>query len=109
MKLYTITADKSSIHLLCEAETKKGIERENPLGPFSIGDNSKETWALAAAIMQHYFGASPNDPVAIAEAEKRTIPFMEAFLLHHQMDNGAKFEISSDVIDKWIAISGVRP
>jgi hypothetical protein len=136
MKLYTITRmPDSSLQLHAEEEVidraKNGfpngshieseitslVNRSSFQSPdlpasgtvaFDIGNSSLGTQALAAKIMQHYYGATAADPGATAEAERRTKPFMEAFLLSHQMSPGAKFEISSEILDRFFSIPPVR-
>lgn len=103
--MYTITRQKDGLHLLCEAETRKGIVSESPAGKFDSGNASKETKALALAIATHYFGASPSDLPATAEAQRRAEPLMYAFLSHHKLPVGAKLELSSEVIDRFFSLS----
>lgn len=106
MKLYTIQRVKDGLLLTCEGLNKKNqVEKSVPEGPFDIGNASKETKALALAIMSHYYGASPSDPGATAEAQRKAGPFQDAFLLAHSMPLNAKYEISSDVIDRFFALS----
>lgn len=109
MKNYLITRrPDGTLHLLAQEQTKKGIVNTEMPGnasfdvKFDIGNFSKESEALAFAIMLHYYGASATDIAALAEAKRKTGPFLSAFLAHHQMPNpGAQYEISSDVIDRW--------
>ena len=102
MKNYIIQRTKDGLLLICESLNKKGqVEKFVPSGPFEIGDASRESLALAAAIMTHYFG---SDAPAQAEVRRKTLPFLNGFLGHHKMALGATYEISSDVIDRWASL-----
>lgn len=113
MKQYTLTRIPSgTLELRAQAEVydkdKKGrtvgshIETETTSSGYDSGNASDQTKALAAAIVNHYMGAA-NDPGVAVEAQHRIKPFMEAFLLHHQMPLGARLEISSNVLDNFFA------
>jgi hypothetical protein len=103
MKLYSLNRSFDSVlHLLCEAQTKSGVVSEAPAGKFDIGNASKETKALALAIMSHYYG---TDPAAQAEAQRKAQPFMNAFLISHSMPPGAKYEIPDSVIDRFFSLN----
>jgi hypothetical protein len=104
VKCYLIqrTVD-GKLRLTCQALVKGKVVETFPAGPFSIGDASKKTKALALEIMRHYYGASEGkgDPGAEYEAQRKAEAFLGAFLIHHAMPPGAQYEISSDVIDRW--------
>ena len=104
MKCYLITRlPDGTLRLLCQEIVQSGPQKgqlveTRPAGPFDTGNSSKETKALASAIMSHYFGA---DPAAAAEAQRKVEPFLNAFLLTHRMPEPGSYEISGDVIDRF--------
>ncbi len=108
MKLYTVTRTARGIQ--CQVNDNAAGPKHNGnvvvalAGKFSTGDASKETQALAAAIMEHYFDASPSDPGAAAEAQRKTKAFLDGFLLHHKLPAGGRLVISSDVIDRFFSL-----
>ena len=105
MKNYVVTKTKNGILLTCEALVKGKVIRTVPNGPFSIGDKSEQSTALAAAIMEHYYGVTPTDPAAKAEADRQAKPFFDAFLAHHKLTAlNSSLEISSDAIDRFFAL-----
>lgn len=103
MKLYTLTRKADGVHLFAETALRNGGILREKSGPLDIGSNSPLTQTLALAIMNHYYGAKPEDPAATAEAQRRAAPFLGAFLIHHRMQVGDFYEISSDVIDSFIS------
>lgn len=106
MKCYLLSRGMDSIlRLCCQALVKGKLVETFPAGPFDIGNGSKETQALALAILLHYYGAP--DAGAEDEAQRKKQPFLEAFLLTHSMPSGAKLEISSDVIDRFVFLSQI--
>jgi hypothetical protein len=98
VKCYLIQRVRDGLLLTCEALVKGQVVKSVPAGPFDAGNASKETKALAVAILTHYYGGGQ------AEAQRRAEPFMYAFLMHHAMPPGARLEISSETIDRWIAL-----
>jgi hypothetical protein len=68
-----------------------------------IGNASKETKHLAERMMEHYYGAA-NDPGAAAEVQRKVKPFLDAFLLHHELKPGGRLVISSDVLDRFFSL-----
>jgi hypothetical protein len=104
MKNYLIRRLKDgTLHLLAQAQTKKGLVDTEIVGQFDIGDATVGAHALALEIMVHYFG---SDVAGAAEAARKADAFMWAFLAHHRMDEpGATYEVSSDVIDSFLARS----
>jgi hypothetical protein len=104
VKTYTIQRTRDGLLLTCE-ELKKGkVIKAVPSGPFDIGNASEKTKALASAVMSHYMGVTPQDFGAIAEAKRRTKPFLDAFLLHHKLPLNGRIVISSDVIDRFFSL-----
>jgi hypothetical protein len=71
---------------------------------YDIGNDSKETASLALAIMRHYYGATDEDAAAEVEAERKAPRFLAAYLLNHQMPPGSKYEISSDILDRFFSL-----
>ncbi len=103
MKCYVISrSPDGKLKLLCQSLVKGKLIEMFPAGPFDIGNSSKETKALALAILRHYYGASLTDLPAEEEAQRKVEAFAGAFLAHHSMPPGAQYEISSDVLDRWI-------
>jgi hypothetical protein len=112
VKNYIITRTATgALELVAEAEVidkdskgrSVGTHIDTAIAPstagFDIGNDSMGTFKLATFIMQHYMGAGGQD-----EAARRTKPFMEAFLIHHQLPPGARLEISSDVLDRFFSL-----
>lgn len=116
MKLYTLTqratlelkADKEVIDRDERVKSKpvigSHIESEITSEGYDIGAATDGTKKLAATIMAHYYDVTPTDPGAAAEAERKTVSFMEAFLLPHAMKPGARYQISSEVLDHFFAL-----
>lgn len=105
MKCYLIFRDaKGKVTLLCQAIVKGKLVETWPAGPFSVGDTSPETQALALAITSHYYDASVNDPVALAEAQRRAPKFMNAFLVSENVRPGGRLEIPSSVMDRFFSM-----
>jgi hypothetical protein len=120
VKLYTLTRiPGGALELRAEAEVidkdskgrsiGKHIETEITSEGYDTGNASDETKALAAKIMEHYYGAvgakGEVDAGAAAEAMRREKPFLDGFLVHHNMPLGAKYEISSDVLDRFFSLT----
>ena len=107
MKQYTISRDlHGNLSLLCEAEIPelRNGKKTGRLLVLNHAESAKEVSDFAPSIMCHYYGASPTDPGATAEAKRKTIPFMEGFLLSANIPPGGKLEISSEVIDKFMEL-----
>lgn len=102
MKCYIIIRVRDGILFTCESLDKRGQVVRYKASGFEIGCSSNKALALATAILSHYYG---NDPTAQAEAQRKTKPFLEAFLLHHNLPLNGKLEISSDVIDRFFALA----
>jgi hypothetical protein len=113
VKLYTITRTRNGV--TCQANDNAAGPKHNGnvtqqlAGKFSIGDASQATKALASAIMVHYMGATPQDPGATAEAQRRTKPFLDAYLLHHKLPLNGRLVISSDVMDRFFSLAASLP
>jgi hypothetical protein len=112
VKLYTLIRIPSGpLELRAQAEVidkdKKGrsigshIETHITSVGYDTGAMTAGTLNLAAAIMMHYYGATDEDPGAMAEAQRQIKRFLEAFLLHQTIKPGARLEISSDVLDRF--------
>ena len=102
MTNYIITQTPKGIVLTCEALDAKGqVVRTTPLGPFEVGARSLDSMRLALAIADHYFGASPSDPGATAEANRQAPRILDAFLLPVRLLPGATFELSGDVLNRF--------
>ncbi len=105
MKCYIISKDAAGkVTLLAQALIRGQLQEQTFAGPFDTGNSSLSTKALAFTILCHYFGATPGDPAAQAEAQRQTVPFMDAFLLTHNMLPNSRYEISSDVIDRFFSL-----
>jgi hypothetical protein len=105
MKCYVITRAKDGkLILLAQSLIKGKLIEQLPVGTYDIGNASQETFNLALAVMTHYYGASALDAPALAEAVRKTKPFMEAFLLTHHMLPGATYEIPGEVLDKFFSL-----
>lgn len=122
MKCYIISRSLQGVlTVLCQSLDKNGklIEvRPSALDArkkvsFDTGNASKETHALALAIMNHYYQPLYNfavlnpgvpDAGAAAEAARKAGAFQEAFLLHANIPAGGQLEISSDVIDRFFSL-----
>lgn len=102
MKCYIIMYGRSVI-LICQQLVKGKVIESQPPGDFEIGNDSPGCKALALAIMRHYYGAT-GDPGAEAEAQRKAEPFRCAFLACHQMAPGSRYEITSEIIDRWNAL-----
>ena len=102
-----------SLHLVCEAEVidkdSKGrsrgshIESNTTSEGYDSGNASKESLALATAIATHYYGSSPGDAAATAQAERAAPRILNAFLVHHKLPPGARLELTSNVLDSFFA------
>lgn len=103
MKSYTISRKRDGVHLQADALVKGQVVSVASAG-YDIGNSSEGTKALARSIMKHYYNATEADPAAMAEVERKVKPFEEMFLGHHQMKIGAQYEISSGVIDRFMAL-----
>ena len=105
MKNYLIQRTRSGVLLTAESLVKGKVVRTVPNGPFSIGDKSKESLALAAAVMEHYYGVPQSGLPGKMEAARQAKPFFDAFLAHHKLlALNSKLEISSDVIDRFMSL-----
>jgi hypothetical protein len=115
VKLYTLTRDQSgTLILTAQAEVIDKDARGRSIGMhtethitsvgYDIGNDSKETATLALAIMRHYYGVTDADPAAEAEAERKAPRFLAAYLLNHQMPPNSRYEISSDVLDRFFSL-----
>jgi len=105
VKCYIISKDAAGkITLLAQALVKGQLQEQTFTGPFDTGNASLSTKALSFTILCHYFGAAPGDPAAQAEAQRQTVPFMDAFLLTHQMLLNSRYEISGDVVDRFFSL-----
>ena len=110
MKLYTIEKMKGRFAVSVESDIVKDAKgrkvpgySKNPLPAtraveFCCGDSSKECFHLAEAVLADYL-EKPADQLG-------DMPhgFMTSFLMHHQMKLGSRYEISSDVIDRWARV-----
>jgi hypothetical protein len=107
LKAYIITRAKDGKLILLAQKLVKGklIEEvgTSPDG-YDIGNASKETLNLARAILNHYYGVSPADPAAQAEAARQQQKFMDAMLTHHQMPPGSTYEIPGEVLDRFFSL-----
>lgn len=104
MKCYILSRDaKGNLQLLCQALLKGVLVEQLRTGPFETGQHGEKTLALARAILTHYFN-NPTDPVALAEIKRRTLPFLDAFLLHATIPPDGKLEITGDVIDRFFSL-----
>jgi len=122
VKLYTISRDVKSgkLNVFVETDVVKDAKGRNVFGylkyllapadakkEFAIGDGTPEAEHLALSIMADYYGLKPADlanatPAAV-NATMRREAFLTSFLVHHQMKPGASYEISSEVLDRWMA------
>jgi hypothetical protein len=113
VKTYIVTRTRAGVQ--CQANDNAAGPKHNGnvtgmlAGKFSIGDASKETQVLAAAIMAHYYDAKPSDPGATAQAQRQTKAFMDAYLLHHRLPLNGRLVISSDVIDRFFSLLAQIP
>ena len=105
MKNYLLEHARDGIRLTAEALVKGQVVRTLPPGPFDTGNASKETLALAQAIANHYFGASPADLGATAEANRQAPRILEAFLIHARIPLGGRLEISGDVLTRFFSLA----
>lgn len=106
MKVYTIAREMGGA-LGVSVETNTAGKKRNEylkyalpfvvgkLG-FDIGNASEEAKNLALSLMSDYYEGAPE------EAERKVDAFLGAFLVHHPMGPGAKLEISSETLDRWI-------
>jgi hypothetical protein len=99
VKSYIISrSSDGTLRLICQSLVRGKLVETFPAGPFEIGDFSKETHALALAILLHYYG---SDAGGQAEAQRKAEAFLGAFLLTHTLPLGGSYEITSDVVDRW--------
>ena len=104
MKNYLLDRTHDGLQLTAESLLKGQVVRTVPPGPFDCGNASKETLALAQAIADHYFGASPADLGATAEANRQAPRILEAFLIHARIPLGGRLELSGDVLDRFFSL-----
>lgn len=103
MKAYIISRGlDGKLKLTCQALVKGKLVETFPAGPFEIGNASEETKALALEILRHYYGADAED-----EAQRKAESFLGAFLLTHSLPPGGDYEITSDVIDRFVFLSQI--
>lgn len=121
MKLYTIARDAAGkLSVFVETDVVKDRKGRNVPGylkyllppaaakkEFAVGEGTPEGGNLALSIMADYYGVKPEDlkaatPEAI-NATMRREAFLTSFLVHHPMPPGATYEISSEVMDRWMA------
>jgi hypothetical protein len=121
MKLYTITRSQDgNLSVFVETNVVKDSRGRSVAGylkyllppadakkEFAVGEGTPEAGNLALSIMADYYGVQPSDikaatPEAI-NATMRREAFLTSFLVHHPMQPGATYEISSEVIDRWMA------
>jgi hypothetical protein len=121
MKLYTITRGQDSkLSVFVETNVVKDRKGRDVAGylkyllppadakkEFAIGEATPEAGNLALSIMADYYGVKPADLAAATpeavNATMRREAFLTSFLVHHQMQLGATYEISSEVMDRWMA------
>lgn len=103
MKSYLLSrTPDGKLKLICQSLVKGKLVEISPAGPFKIGDSSKETKALALEILRHYYGDGAED-----EAQRKAESFLGAFLLTHALPPGGSYEITSDVIDRFVFLSQI--
>lgn len=121
MKLYTIARDNAGkLSVFVETDVVKDSRGRNVPGylkyllapadetiGFAVGDGTKPAGNLALSIMADYYGVKPADLAAASpeavNATMRREAFLTTFLMHHPMQPGATYEISSEVMDRWMA------
>jgi hypothetical protein len=112
MKLYTIEKLKSGrIAVMVETDIVKDAKGRRVFGynsyqlpatrdgkTFYAGDQSEESLHLAEAIL------SDHKELAPAGLEGMQKSFLTSFISHHVMKPGNRYEISSEVIDRWAQV-----